>query len=103
MTYANESAPTVASSRGAETSAGERLFLTVKSASRVELLQYRLSAFALALDAVLPGLAYLQHITEVATRGDRMPGDAPARLYRLALQLHDLRNVLEAPMPEVTG
>ena len=97
-TLQNGSAPAAVNGRGARNS-GERFH--DKSAIHLERLQWRLSAFALALDAVLPGLAYLQHVVEVAKRGDAMPGYAPSRLYRLALQLHDLREVLEAPMPEV--
>lgn len=58
-------------------------------------LQRRLSGFALALDAVLPDLAYLQHVVELAARGGPMPGDCPQRLYRIALRLFDLRAVLE--------
>ena len=63
--------------------------------------QWRLSAFALALDAVLPELAYVQHVVELAARGGPMPRDCPRRLYRIALMMHDLRQVLEAPLPEV--
>ncbi len=70
-------------------------------ASPYNQLQWRLSAFALALDAVLPDLAYLQHVVELAARGGPMPGDCPQRLYRLALKMFDLRQVLETPLPEV--
>lgn len=59
-------------------------------------LQRCLSGFALALDAVLPDLAYLQHVVELAARGGPMPGDCPQRLCRIALKLFDLREVLEA-------
>ncbi|QOY61872.1 hypothetical protein INQ40_07800 [Lysobacter sp. H21R4] len=70
-------------------------------ASPYNQLQWRLSAFALALDAVLPDLTYLQHVVELAARGGPMPGDCPQRLYRLALKMFDLRQVLETPLPEV--
>lgn len=69
--------------------------LSLNHADLFDRMQRRLSGFALALDAVLPDVGWLQHVVEVAARGDTLPQDAPQRLYRLALKLHDLRMVLE--------
>lgn len=97
MRPAHGNAPTV-QGRGAELQTNGR-GLSLQDTGAVDRLQFRLSAFALALDATLPDLSYLEHVVELAARGGPMPGDCPQRLYRLALKLFDLRAVLEAPMP----
>lgn len=94
MMPVNESAPTW-QGRGAGSQTNGR-GLSLKDSEAFDRLQFRLSAFALALDAVLPDLAYLQHVVELAKRDGPMPGDCPQRLYRLALKLFDLRMVLES-------
>lgn len=93
MRAPNESAPT-GQGRGAGAQATGR-GLSANHADLFHRMQCRLSGFALAVDAVLPEVAYLQHVVEVVARGCPMPGDCPQRLYRIALKLHDLRNVLE--------
>lgn len=100
MRPAHENAPTV-QGRGAGSQTNGR-GLSPKNTESFDRLQFRLSAFALALDAVLPDLSYLQHVTELAARGGPMPSDCPQRLYRIALKLFDLRVVLESPMPGST-
>lgn len=94
MRLPNENAPTAANGRGAEAQSIGR-GLSLNHAVMMDRMQRRLSGFALAVDAVLPDIAYLQHLVETAIRGDRMPADAAQRLYRTALKLHDLRMVLE--------
>lgn len=98
MRPANGNAPAAGNSRGVGSQTNGR-GLPLKGTGAVDRLQFRLSAYALALDAVLPDLSYLEHVVELAARGGPMPGDCPQRLYRLALKLFDLRTVLEAPMP----
>lgn len=82
------------------TLAGERQF-HVQSATPADRLQYRLSSFALALDAVLPDVAFLETAVQMTAQGFPLPAGGQVRLHRLALKLFDLRVVLEEPMPEV--
>lgn len=64
-------------------------------------LQYRLSSFALALEAVLPDLALMETAVQQVRLGLPLSTDTVRRLDRLALKLFDLRAVLEWPLPEV--
>lgn len=64
-------------------------------------LQYRLSSFALALEAVLPDLALMETAVQQARLGLPLSADTVRRLDRFALKLFDLRAVLEWPLPEV--
>ena len=64
-------------------------------------LQYRLSGFALALDAVLPEVAFLEDAVHLTSLQLPLPAGGQVRLHRLALRLFDMRVILEEPMPEV--
>ena len=81
-------------------SAGGRTF-HVQSATPADRLQYRLSGFALALDAVLPDIAFLETAVQMTAQGFPLPAGGQVRLHRLALKLFDLRVILEEPLPEV--
>lgn len=76
--------------------------LSLKDAQAVERMQHRLSGFALALDAVLPEVAFLEQAVELTARGLPLPAGGQVRLHRLALRMFDLRVVLEHPS-EVQG
>lgn len=75
--------------------------LSLNSAVAMDRLQYRLSGFALALDAVMPDVAFLETAVQMTAQGLPLPAGGQVRLHRLALKLFDLRVVLEEPMPEV--
>lgn len=78
--------------------------LSLHSAEIIRRLQYRLSANACAIDALTPDLDFAMRAAELLAQGMPLPGDGRQRLHRLALRLHDARNVLEAPLPrEVHG
>lgn len=70
--------------------------VTLREADSLARLNYRQSALALSLDAILADVGYLQHLVELVARGGPLPTDAPQRVYRIALRLHDARTVLEA-------
>lgn len=72
---------------------------SLHSRAVLERLQFRLSANALAIDALTPDLDFAMQAAELLAKGMPLPGDGRQRLFRLALRLHDARNVLEAPMP----
>ena len=75
--------------------------LSLNSAAAMDRLQYRLSGFALALDAVMPDIAFLETAVQTTALGFDLPAGGQVRLHRLALRLFDLRVILEEPMPEV--
>lgn len=81
-------------------SAGGRTF---QNAIALERLQYRVSAFALALDATLPEIAFLEQAVQLTALGLPLPAGGQVRLHRLALRLFDLRVVLEQGAVEVRG
>ena len=80
--------------------AGEHRFQS-HNATPIERLQYRLSGFALALDAVLPDIAFLETAVQMTAQGFPLPAGGQVRLHRLALKLFDLRVILEEPLPEI--
>lgn len=75
--------------------------LSLNSANALDRLQYRLSGFALALDAVLPEVAFLEDAVQLTALELPLPAGGQVRLHRLALRLFDLRVILEEPLPEV--
>jgi|GEM_PF-3270544 len=86
---------------GASGSSPDRQIFHGQSAIPIARLQYRLSGFALALDAVLPDVAFLETAVQMTAQGLPLPAGGQQRLHRLALKLFDLRVILEEPLPEV--
>ena len=86
---------------GASGSSPGRQIFHGQSAIPIARLQYRLSGFALALDAVLPDVAFLETAVQMTAQGLPLPAGGQQRLHRLALKLFDLRVILEEPLPEV--
>lgn len=74
--------------------------LRSNDAQHVERLQLRLSTFALALDAVIDELAFLETTVQTTALGFPLPAGGQQRLNRLALRLFDLRIVLESEGPQ---
>jgi len=74
---------------------------TLREANHLARLSYRLSTFALALDAVLPELAFIESAVQTTALGLPLSAGGAHRLNKAAVMLHDLRNVLEWPLPEV--
>lgn len=74
--------------------------LRSNDAQHIERLQLRLSTFALALDAVLPDIAFLENAVQLSALGMPLPAGGQVRLHKLALKLFDLRVVLDAEMPQ---
>lgn len=75
--------------------------LSLNTARALDRLQHRLSGFALALDATLPEVAFLEDAVQLTALGLPLPAGGQVRLHRLALKLFDLRVILEEPLPEV--
>lgn len=75
--------------------------LSFNTARALDRLQYRLSGFALALDAVLPDVAFLESAVQLTALELPLPAGGQVRLHKLALRLFDLRVILEEPLPEV--
>lgn len=73
--------------------------LSLHHARIIDRLQFRLSANALALDALGPDLDFAMRCAHLMSLGMPLPGDAPQRLNRLSLRLIDARHVLEAELP----
>ena len=86
---------------GASGSSPGRQIFHDQSAIPIARLQYRLSGFALALDAVLPDIAFLETAVQMTAQGFPLPAGGQVRLHKLALRLFDLRVILEEPLPEV--
>src|SRR5690554_5971896 len=97
MSALQESAPTW-QGRGAGVQANAS-GLSLNHARALERTQYRLSCFALALDAVLPDLCFLDSAVQTTAHGLPLSQESIHRLHRLALKLFDLRQVLEWPLP----
>lgn len=74
---------------------------TLRHAELLARQNFRLSSFALALDAVLPELAFLESAVQTTALGLPLSSGGAHRLHKLALKLHDLRNVLEWPLTEI--
>lgn len=73
--------------------------LSLHHAQIIDRLQFRLSANALAIDALTPDLDFAMRAAELLAQGMPLPGDGRQRLHRLTLRLFDARSVLEAAMP----
>lgn len=70
--------------------------LRSNDAQHIERLQLRLSTFALALDAVIDELAFLETTVQTTALGFPLTAGGQQRLNRYAVRLFDLRQVLEA-------
>ena len=74
---------------------------TRRETEMLELAHYRLASFSLALDAVLPELGFIDQAVQTTAMGLPLSPGGAHRLHKIALKLHDLRAVLEWPMPEI--
>src|SRR5690606_38637152 len=77
---------------------------TRRQAELLDLLHYRLSSFALALDAVLPELAFLESAVQSTALGLPLRAGGAHRRDKVARQRPARVTVLERPMPpEIEG